>query len=118
MAGKGKKRFQGQMMGGGRGDGMLRQIEQLQAQMELAQASLATEIVIGSAGGGAVLVEMTGSQDVRGITIKPEVVDPEDVGMLQDLILLALRDAQTKASELAERKMGPLTSGLDIPGLL
>jgi len=116
MAGKGKKRFR-PPAGVGGGNAMLRQLEQLQAQMEQAQASLADEVVLGSAGGGMVTVEMTGAQELRAIRINPEVVDPEDVEMLQDLIVLALKDAQAKASALTEQKMGPLTGGLEIPGL-
>ncbi|MFH1085805.1 MAG: YbaB/EbfC family nucleoid-associated protein [Chloroflexota bacterium] len=102
-------------MGGG---GMLRQIEELQNQMAQAQAALGEAVVQGSAGGGAVVVEMTGSQELRAITIKPEVVDPEDVEMLQDLIMSAFKDAVTKAQALTQERMGPLTAGLDIPGLL
>lgn len=115
MASKGKKRFRGAPAGGA--PPMMRQIEALQEQLERAQAELAEEVVVGSAGGGAVTVEMTGAQEVRSVHIAPEVVDPEDVEMLQDLILLAFKDAQAKVAELAERRMGPLTSSLDIPGL-
>ncbi|MBC7256005.1 MAG: YbaB/EbfC family nucleoid-associated protein, partial [Chloroflexi bacterium] len=107
MASKGKKRFRGAPGGGDLP--MMRQIEALQAQLARAQAELAEEVVVGSAGGGVVTVEMTGSQEVRAIHIAPEVVDPEDVEMLQDLILLAFIDAQAKVTELAERRMGPLT---------
>ena len=60
---------------------------------------------------------MTGAQEVQSITIKPEAVDPEDVEMLQDLILLAFREARDKAGKLAEDRMGPLTSGVHVPGL-
>ena len=116
MASKGKKRFRAPVAAGG-GNAMRRQLEELQAQMEQAQLALAEEVVQGVAGGGLVTVEMTGAQELRAIQIKPEVVDPEDVEMLQDLILLAFRDAQAKASALSEQKMGPLAGGLEIPGL-
>lgn len=117
MASKGKKRFRAPAGPGG-GSAMMRQLEQLQAQMEQAQASLAEEVVQGSAGGGLVTVEMTGAQELRAVLIKPEVVDPEDVEMLQDLIVLAFKDAQAKAGALTEQRMGPLTGGLELPGLL
>lgn len=113
---KGKKRFKMPMAGPR--TSMQDQMEQLQKQMAEAQNSLGETIVTGSAGGGAVLVEMTGTQDVRAITIKPEVVDPEDVEMLQDLILSALRDAQAKAQKLTTDLLGPLAGGMDLPGLL
>jgi hypothetical protein len=114
MASKGKKRFRAPSGGG---SGMLRQIEELQAQMERAQASLADEVVVGSASAGMVTVEMTGAQELRAVKINPEVVDPDDVEMLQDLIVVAFKDAQAKVGDLAEKKMGPLTGGLEIPGL-
>jgi hypothetical protein len=96
---------------------MMKQIENLQNQMAQAQAALEEEIVTASSGGGAVTVEITGQQEIRSITIKPEVVDPEDVEMLQDLILAAIKEAQAKSQELAAQRLGPLTGGLDIPGL-
>ena len=71
-----------------------------------------------SAGGGAVTVSMTGAQELRSIEIKPEVVDPEDVEMLQDLLMAAFQEATAKAQQLAAQRMGPLTSGIDIPGLM
>jgi len=96
----------------------MKQLAELQNQMVEAQASLEEEIVTATVGGGAVTVEMTGSQEIKSITIAPEVVDPEDVEMLQDLILAAFKEAQQKAQELVTDRMGPLTSGLDVPGLL
>jgi|SRR5947209_7905291 len=99
---------------------MLKQLEQMQANMLKAQEELETATVEGSAGGGAVVVVMNGHQQVQGITIDPEFVDPEDVETLQDAILAAIQNAQTKAADLAQQKMGPVTgglSGLNIPGL-
>jgi DNA-binding YbaB/EbfC family protein len=81
-----------------------------------AQARAAEEVVTGSAGGGVVTVEMTGSGDVRSIKLAPEVVDPEDVDMLQDLIVAALHDAGTKVTALQRDALGAL-GGLDIDGL-
>lgn len=114
MASKGKKRFGAPPAGRGN---MMRQLEELQKQMEEAQASLETDTVTASVGGGVVTIVMTGSQDVQSVTIKPEAVDPDDVEMLQDLLVAAFREAREKASKLAEERMGPLTSGLQVPGL-
>jgi hypothetical protein len=97
---------------------MMKQIEALQSQMAEAQASLEQEVVTASVGGGAVSIEMTGAQEVRAITIRPEVVDPDDVEMLQDLILAAFAEAQQKVAQLTQERMSPFTAGLDIPGLL
>jgi len=115
VASKGKRRFQ---RGGAPQGDIMKQLAELQNQMVEAQASLEEEIVTATVGGGAVTVEMTGSQEIKSITIAPEVVDPEDVEMLQDLILAAFKEAQQKAQELVTDRMGPLTSGLDVPGLL
>jgi DNA-binding YbaB/EbfC family protein len=81
-----------------------------------AQARAAEEIVTGSAGGGVVTVEMTGTGDVRSIKLAPEVVDPEDIEMLQDLIVAALHDAGAKVAALQRDALGALR-GLDIDGL-
>jgi DNA-binding YbaB/EbfC family protein len=98
---------------------MLKQIEQMQQNMMKAQEELGQETVEGSAGGGAVLVVMNGHQQVQSLTIDPEFVDPEDVETLQDAIVAALNDAQNKAQDLTQRKMGSATgglSGLGLPG--
>ncbi len=97
---------------------MMKQIEALQSQMAEAQAGLEQEVVTASVGGGAVTIEMTGAQEVRAITIRPDVVDPDDVEMLQDLILAAFSEAQQKVQQLTQERMSPFTGGLDIPGLL
>ena len=96
---------------------MARQLEALQNQMAQAQASLAETVVTASAGGGAVTIEMTGAQELRSIRIKPEVLDPDDVEMLQDLIMAAFREAMEKSRRLVEERLGPLAGGLDIPRL-
>ena len=93
--------------------GMMKQIQQLQAQQELAE-----ETVSASVGGGVVTVVMTGQQEVRSVTIDPEAVDPEEVTMLQDLIVAAVNEAVRKSRELAESKLAPLTGALNVPGLL
>ncbi len=106
--------------GGGKGGGnMLAQIQQLQQEMEAAQASLAEETVEVSVGGGVVTVVANGQQEIRAITIKPEVVDPDDVEMLQDLVLSAVNEALQQSQQLASQRMGGLTQGLNLPpGLL
>jgi nucleoid-associated protein EbfC len=92
--------------------------QQMQRQMAKIQEELAATVVEGSAGGGAISVKMNGHRELQGITISPEVVDPNDVEMLQDLLLVAVNDAAKKAQELAEQRMGPLTGGMKgIPGL-
>ena len=94
---------------------MLKQIEQMQANMMKAQEELGSATVEGSAGGGAVVVLMNGHQQVQSVTIDPEFVDPEDVETLQDAIVAAIQDAYNKTQELVQRKMGAATGGL--PGL-
>jgi nucleoid-associated protein EbfC len=96
---------------------MLREIQQMQKQMEKAQRELGETNVEGTAGGGAVTVTMNGHREVQGLTIAPEVVDPEDVEMLQDMILAAINDASRKAQALTESKLGPLAGGLGGMGL-
>jgi len=97
---------------------MMKQIQQLQAQMAQAQQELAEEMVSASVGGGVVTVVMNGQQEVRAVTIDPEAVDPEEVTMLQDLIVAAVNEAVRKSRELAESKLAPLTGALNVPGLL
>lgn len=100
---------------------MLKQIEQMQANMAKAQEELGGETVEGSAGGGAVVVVMNGHQQIESLTIDPEFVDPEDVETLQDAVIAALQDAQTKAQDLMQRKIGAATGGLGglgLPGLM
>lgn len=89
--------------------------KEMQAGMEKAQAQLADETVEGTAGGGAVTVVMTGTQEIRSVRIAPEAVDPADVETLQDLVLAATRDALTRSKELASSKLGGITGGLQLP---
>jgi len=103
--------------GGGNMNQMLKQVKKMQEQMMKAQEELATKTVEGTAGGGVVTVAMNGQKTVLSVTIKPEAVDPEDVEMLQDLVLTAVNDALTKAEELANQDMGKFTGGMNIPGL-
>jgi DNA-binding YbaB/EbfC family protein len=96
---------------------MMKQVQKMQADMAKMQDDLANETVEASAGGGMVTVEVTGAQEIRSIKIDPEAVDPDDVEMLQDLILAAANEALRSAQELANRRLGGITSGLNIPGL-
>jgi DNA-binding YbaB/EbfC family protein len=82
-----------------------------------AQEELEAATVEGSAGGGAVRVTMNGQQKIQAIAIEPDVVDPGDVEMLQDLIMAAIADASERASALQAQSLGAITGGLNIPGL-
>ena len=96
---------------------MMKQAQKLQSQMLKLQEELAQKTVESSAGGGMVTVVANGRQQIVSIKIESEVVDPEDVDMLQDLILAAVNDALAKAQEMVSSEMGKLTGGLNIPGL-
>lgn len=102
--------------GGGMG-GMLQQIQKLQEEMLKTQDELGQETVSVTAGGGAITVVVTGQQHIESIKIDPEVVDPEDTEMLQDLIVAAVNEAIEKSREMAAQRLGSLTGGLNIPGL-
>ena len=96
---------------------MMKQAQQLQSKMLKLQEELADRTVESSSGGGMVKVTANGRQQVLSIQIEKEVVDPDDVEMLQDLILAAINDALAKAQEMVSSEMGKLTGGLNIPGL-
>ena len=96
---------------------LARMAKEMQANMAKAQAELAEATVEGSAGGGAVVVVLTGTQDIRDVRIKKDAVDPDDVETLQDLVRAAFTDALTKSRELAAQRLGGVTGGLKIPGL-
>jgi len=90
---------------------------EMQANMAKAQAELAEATIEGTAGGGAVVVVLTGTQDVRSVHIQKDAVDPEDVETLQDLVVAAFTDALKKSRELAAQRLGGVTGGLKIPGM-
>jgi nucleoid-associated protein EbfC len=98
--------------------GLLSQMQEMQRQLMDARDSAASEVVEGRAGGGAVVIEVTGGLEFREVRIDPAVVDPDDVDMLQDLVLAALRDAVARANELNRRALGPLGLGGSLDGLL
>ena len=97
---------------------MMKQVQQMQKQMEKAQEELANEEVEASAGGGMVTVKVSGDLNIKSIKLEPEAIDPEDPEMLEDMILAAANEAMRAAQELASKKMGGLTGGLNIPGLM
>ena len=96
---------------------MMKQAQKLQTQMMKLQEELADKTVESSSGGGMVTVVANGRQQIVSIKIENEVVDPDDVDMLQDLVLAAVNDALAKAQEMVSSEMGKLTGGLNIPGL-
>jgi nucleoid-associated protein EbfC len=96
---------------------MMRQVQQMQAEMEKAQESLKHETVEASAGGGMVTVKVSGELEVLELRIDPEAVDPEDVELLQDMVQAAVNEAVRSAQELAAQKMGAVTGGLGGLGL-
>ena len=96
---------------------MMKQVQKMQADMMATQEKLASETVEASVGGGVVKAVVTGAGVLESITIDPGAVDPEDVEMLQDLIVAAINDAHRKADEELQQRMGGLMGGLKIPGL-
>lgn len=99
------------------GGGSANALAQAQELLAKAQAELAAATVEGTSGGGAVRVTMSGEQKILAIALEPEVVDPNDVEMLQDLIMAAIADATQKATELQQKSFGAITGGLGLPGL-
>ncbi|AEF92934.1 UPF0133 protein ybaB [Desulfotomaculum nigrificans CO-1-SRB] len=104
-------------MMGGNMNKMMKQVQKMQADMARMQEELANRTVEATAGGGVVKVVASGRQEIVSITIKPEAVDPDDVEMLQDLILTAVNDALRQSQEMVAKEMAKLTGGLNIPGL-
>jgi len=96
---------------------LLKQAQQFQAKMAKLQEELAERNVEATAGGGMVTVVANGKQEILSIRIDPEVIDPEDPEMLQDLILAAINDALGRARQMAQEEMGKLTQGINLPGL-
>jgi len=96
---------------------MMRQVQKMQADMAAAQDALAEATVEGSAGGGMVKVVVTGTGDVQSVQIAPEVVDPDDVEMLEDLVLAAVTDGLRRSHEMQQESLGGVTGGLDLGSL-
>lgn len=96
---------------------MMKQAQKLQKKMLQTQQELATKTVEASSGGGMVKVVANGAQKIESLVLEKEIVDPEDVEMLQDLVLAAVNDALKKSQEMVSAEMGKLTGGMNIPGL-
>jgi len=96
---------------------LMKQAQKMQQDLAKAQEELANKIVEGTSGGGMVKVEMNGKNQVLSIKIDPEVVDPDDIEMLEDLIIAALNEAQEKVNQTSESELSKLTGGMKIPGL-
>ncbi len=97
---------------------MMKQAQQLQSKMLKLQAEMENKTVEATSGGGMIKVVANGKQQVVSIQIEQEVVDPEDVEMLQDLVLAAVNDAHAKAGEMVSSEMSKLTGGMKIPGMM
>ncbi len=104
--------------GGGGSGGMMKQLQKLQDDMLKAQEALAEETLEVTAGGGAVTIVVTGQQRIKSITLKPEIVDPADLDMLQDVLVAAVNQAIETSQAHAAEKLQGLTGGLGIPGLM
>lgn len=97
---------------------MMKQAQQLQQRMMKLQEELESATVEATSGGGVVKVVVSGKMNIESLTIDPEAVSPDDVEMLQDLVLAAVNEGLNKAQEMASTKMGALTGGMNIPGLM
>jgi hypothetical protein len=97
---------------------MFKQAQQMQKRMSALQEELAGQSITGTAGGGLVTVTMNGKSQVTSIKIDPEVVKPDDISLLEDLVLVACNDAQIRVQELVKTKMEEITGGIHIPGLM
>lgn len=104
-------------MMGGMG-GLMKQAQKMQAKITKMQEELGQRTVEGSAGGGMVTVVANGRQELISVRIEPEVVDPEDLDMLQDLVLAAVNDALKRSQDMVAAEMQKITGGMNIPGLM
>lgn len=96
----------------------LKMLQEMQSRLLKIQAQLGEEIITGSAGGGVVTCQVTGLQELKTVHIAPEAVDPRDLTVLEDLIVLAINDAMSRAKDLSAQRMSGLTGGVRIPGLM
>lgn len=120
MTKHGKFKMPARPVGGSAGAGPsnpMQQAKKMLADMEKANADLASETIEVTAGGGMVTIVITGQQEIKSIALKPEVVDPDDIDMLQDLLLAAFNQAIEQSKAMAASRMQGLTGGLSIPGL-
>ena len=105
------------MRGMGNMQNMMKQMQKMQRKMAEAQEELGEKRIEGTAGGGMVTVTVSGHKEVLEVKIKPEVVDPDDIEMLEDLVLAATNDALKKADDLTAQTMGQFTKGMHLPGM-
>jgi DNA-binding YbaB/EbfC family protein len=97
---------------------LLRQAQEIQQKLARAQEKLEEEAVEGSAGGGVVTVTVNGKQRIQSVTIDPAAIDPEDLAILEDMIVAAVNDAMEKLQKLMSSRLGAITGGMDIPGFM
>ena len=117
--GKGMRAGKKPSVGGG-GGSMQKQLQQMQAmqrKMEALQAEIEAKEITTTAGGGAVTVTVSGKKEITKLELKPEIVDPDDIEMLQDLIMVAVNEGIRQVEEMSNTEMSKLTGGLGIPGL-
>ena len=115
--GKGMRAGKRPSSGGGSMQKQLQQMQAMQRKMEMLQAEIEEKEVTATAGGGAVTVTVSGKKEIKSLELKPEVVDPEDIEMLQDLIIVAVNEGLRQIEEISNSEMSKLTGGLGIPGL-
>ena len=99
------------------GGNMMARLQKMQEEMAKTQAAVEEAEFTASAGGGAIEVTVNGKHEIKAIKMQPEIVDPDDIDMLEDLLLASLNEAMRKATETMESEMGKLTGGLSIPGM-
>lgn len=112
-----KRGFPGGMGGGANMNHMLKQAQKMQEQMVKMQEEMENKTYEAAAGGGAVKVILDGKRELKEVILSPEVVDPDDIEMLQDLIVAAVNEAMRKVEEDSSAQLGSITGGLNIPGL-
>ena len=96
---------------------VISQAKKMQEEMEKVQAEMEEKVIEATAGGGVITVQVNGKKELLSVKIKPEVVDPDDIETLEDLIMVAVNDAITKADEMMSEGMNAITGGINIPGL-
>ena len=109
------KGFKGGMGGGMNMNNLMKQAQKMQQQMQEAQEALAAQTFEVSSGGGAIKIVITGAKEIKEIKLSPDVVDPQDVEMLEDLLLSAVNEAFRQADEIANKEMGKFTGGMGLP---
>ena len=115
--GRGMRAGKKPSMGGGGMQKQMQAMQQMQRKMEAAQAEIEAKEISTTAGGGAVTVTMNGKKELVKLDLNPQIVDPDDIDMLQDLIIVAVTEAIRQIDEIANTEMGKVTGGLGIPGL-